>query len=66
MPLTFVSHVIFMIGKQDTDDYKVYAKLIGKPHTEKIDRLFTIRRARHIKWRSVGAHPQFGKNPGFH
>lgn len=46
-----VSHAIFvrMFGKQDTDYYEVYAKLIGKPYTKKIHQLFTIRRDGCIK-----------------
>lgn len=41
-----ISCAIFigMFGKQDTDDYEVYAKLIGEPHTEKIHQWCTIRR----------------------
>lgn len=54
-----------MFGKQDTDDYEVYAKLIGKPHTEKIHQLFTIRRERCIKLSSVRTLHQPGMVPSF-
>lgn len=55
-----------MFGKQEIDDYEVFAKLIGKPHTEKTHQLLTIRRDGCINPSAVWAHPQPGKTPGFH
>lgn len=61
-----LSRAIFtsMFGKQERDE--VFAKLIGKPHTEKPHQLLTIRRDGCINPSAVWAHSQPGKTPGFH